>query len=69
MTPVAGIDVETEAKDRRDLELPGHQLELLQDAVRAGGALRGLVAVQGAGQEKRTQHHAAGSHACPIPWS
>ncbi|NWZ25613.1 XYL2 arabinofuranosidase, partial [Asarcornis scutulata] len=29
-----GIDVETEAKDRRDLELPGHQLELLQDAVR-----------------------------------
>ncbi|XP_027299621.1 uncharacterized protein [Anas platyrhynchos] len=30
-----GIDVETEAKDRRDLELPGHQLELLQDAVRA----------------------------------
>ncbi|XP_040390848.1 probable beta-D-xylosidase 7 isoform X1 [Cygnus olor] len=30
-----GIDVETEAKDRRDLALPGHQLELLQDAVRA----------------------------------
>ncbi|NXK57118.1 BXL6 xylosidase, partial [Chauna torquata] len=29
-----GIDVETEAKDRRDLSLPGHQLELLQDAVR-----------------------------------
>ncbi|NWW54655.1 XYL2 arabinofuranosidase, partial [Pedionomus torquatus] len=28
-----GIDVETEAKDRRDLSLPGHQLELLQDAV------------------------------------
>lgn len=69
LTPGTGIDVETEAKDRRDLELPGHQLELLQDAVRAGGALRGLVAVQGAGQEKRTQHHAAGSHACPIPWS
>ncbi|NXC48718.1 XYL2 arabinofuranosidase, partial [Penelope pileata] len=29
-----GTDVETEAKDRRDLSLPGHQLELLQDAVR-----------------------------------
>ncbi|NXX47896.1 XYL2 arabinofuranosidase, partial [Tricholaema leucomelas] len=28
-----GIDVETEAKDRRDLSLPGHQLDLLQDAV------------------------------------
>ncbi|NXS59862.1 XYL2 arabinofuranosidase, partial [Brachypteracias leptosomus] len=28
-----GVDVETEAKDRRDLSLPGHQLELLQDAV------------------------------------
>ncbi|NWI66084.1 XYL2 arabinofuranosidase, partial [Todus mexicanus] len=28
-----GIDVETEAKDRRDLSLPGRQLELLQDAV------------------------------------
>ncbi|KAF1438310.1 Beta-xylosidase/alpha-L-arabinofuranosidase 2, partial [Pygoscelis papua] len=28
-----GTDVETEAKDRRDLSLPGHQLELLQDAV------------------------------------
>ncbi|NXH96811.1 XYL2 arabinofuranosidase, partial [Pachycephala philippinensis] len=28
-----GIDVETEAKDRSDLSLPGHQLELLQDAV------------------------------------
>ncbi|NXA19072.1 XYL2 arabinofuranosidase, partial [Ibidorhyncha struthersii] len=31
--PHAGTDVETEAKDRRDLSLPGHQLELLQDAV------------------------------------
>ncbi|XP_074904798.1 uncharacterized protein LOC142040610 [Buteo buteo] len=30
-----GTDVETEAKDRRDLSLPGHQLELLQDAVEA----------------------------------
>ncbi|KAM9369662.1 uncharacterized protein LRP34_010269 [Phaethornis superciliosus] len=30
-----GVDVETEAKDRSDLLLPGHQLELLQDAVRA----------------------------------
>ncbi|XP_067167499.1 uncharacterized protein [Apteryx mantelli] len=30
-----GTDVETEAKDREDLSLPGHQLELLQDAVRA----------------------------------
>ncbi|KAM7083433.1 uncharacterized protein J5F26_013810 isoform 1-T1 [Ciconia maguari] len=30
-----GTDVETEAKDRRDLSLPGHQLELLQDAVQA----------------------------------
>ncbi|NWS73760.1 XYL2 arabinofuranosidase, partial [Crotophaga sulcirostris] len=28
-----GMDVETEAKDRSDLSLPGHQLELLQDAV------------------------------------
>ncbi|KFV75028.1 Beta-xylosidase/alpha-L-arabinofuranosidase 2, partial [Dryobates pubescens] len=28
-----GIDVETEAKDRRDLSLPGHQLDLLQDVV------------------------------------
>ncbi|NXI47960.1 XYL2 arabinofuranosidase, partial [Galbula dea] len=28
-----GIDVETEGKDRRDLSLPGHQLDLLQDAV------------------------------------
>ncbi|NXL06311.1 XYL2 arabinofuranosidase, partial [Mesembrinibis cayennensis] len=28
-----GTGVETEAKDRRDLSLPGHQLELLQDAV------------------------------------
>ncbi|NWT56383.1 XYL2 arabinofuranosidase, partial [Erythrocercus mccallii] len=28
-----GVDVETEAKDRSDLSLPGHQLELLQDAV------------------------------------
>lgn len=34
--PHAGTDVETEAKDRRDLSLPGHQLELLQDAVEAG---------------------------------
>ncbi|XP_017683744.1 PREDICTED: probable beta-D-xylosidase 2 [Lepidothrix coronata] len=30
-----GVDVETEAKDRSDLSLPGHQLELLQDAVQA----------------------------------
>ncbi|XP_064897546.1 xylan 1,4-beta-xylosidase-like [Columba livia] len=30
-----GIDVETEGKDRSDLSLPGHQLELLQDAVQA----------------------------------
>ncbi|KFU89405.1 Beta-xylosidase/alpha-L-arabinofuranosidase 2, partial [Chaetura pelagica] len=29
-----GTAVENEAKDRRDLSLPGHQLELLQDAVR-----------------------------------
>ncbi|NWY00947.1 XYL2 arabinofuranosidase, partial [Nothoprocta ornata] len=29
-----GIDVETEGKDREDLSLPGHQLQLLQDAVR-----------------------------------
>ncbi|KFO81274.1 Beta-xylosidase/alpha-L-arabinofuranosidase 2, partial [Cuculus canorus] len=29
-----GVSVETEAKDRSDLALPGHQLELLQDAVR-----------------------------------
>ncbi|NWX18734.1 XYL2 arabinofuranosidase, partial [Aegotheles bennettii] len=29
-----GVDVEMEAKDRSDLSLPGHQLELLQDAVR-----------------------------------
>ncbi|NWV00316.1 BXL5 xylosidase, partial [Upupa epops] len=28
-----GTDVETEGKDRRDLSLPGHQLQLLQDAV------------------------------------
>ncbi|NWW25406.1 XYL2 arabinofuranosidase, partial [Falcunculus frontatus] len=28
-----GVDVETEAKDRSDLSLPGHQLKLLQDAV------------------------------------
>ncbi|NXL57259.1 XYL2 arabinofuranosidase, partial [Chordeiles acutipennis] len=28
-----GTDVEMEAKDRRDMSLPGHQLELLQDAV------------------------------------
>ncbi|KAJ6655616.1 hypothetical protein lerEdw1_004968 [Lerista edwardsae] len=28
-----GIDLETEAVDRSDLALPGHQLELLQDAV------------------------------------
>ncbi|NXG71092.1 XYL2 arabinofuranosidase, partial [Baryphthengus martii] len=28
-----GTALETEAKDRRDLSLPGHQLELLQDAV------------------------------------
>ncbi|KYO47973.1 MAP7 domain-containing protein 1 isoform A [Alligator mississippiensis] len=28
-----GIDVESETKDRRDLALPGHQLQLLQDAV------------------------------------
>ncbi|NXL34225.1 XYL2 arabinofuranosidase, partial [Glaucidium brasilianum] len=32
--PRGGADVETEAKDRRDLSLPGHQLELLQDAVK-----------------------------------
>lgn len=49
LTPGTGIDVETEAKDRRDLELPGHQLELLQDAVRAGRALRGLGALLEAG--------------------
>ncbi|XP_068773671.1 uncharacterized protein [Struthio camelus] len=30
-----GTDVEMEGKDREDLSLPGHQLELLQDAVRA----------------------------------
>ncbi|NXA42379.1 XYL2 arabinofuranosidase, partial [Eudromia elegans] len=29
-----GIDLETEAKDREDLSLPGHQLQLLQDATR-----------------------------------
>ncbi|NXJ13842.1 BXL6 xylosidase, partial [Odontophorus gujanensis] len=29
-----GIDVEMEARDRKDLSLPGHQLQLLQDAVR-----------------------------------
>ncbi|NXN91732.1 XYL2 arabinofuranosidase, partial [Rhinopomastus cyanomelas] len=28
-----GTDVETEARDRQDLALPGHQLQLLQDAV------------------------------------
>ncbi|CAI5781700.1 probable beta-D-xylosidase 2 [Podarcis lilfordi] len=28
-----GMDLETETKDRKDLALPGHQLELLQDAV------------------------------------
>lgn len=28
--------METEARDRKDLSLPGHQLELLQDAVQAG---------------------------------
>ncbi|NXT28266.1 XYL2 arabinofuranosidase, partial [Syrrhaptes paradoxus] len=28
-----GTDLETEGKDREDLSLPGHQLELLQDAV------------------------------------
>lgn len=31
-----GTDVEMEAKDRKDLSLPGHQLELLQDVVQAG---------------------------------
>lgn len=36
--PHLGVDVETEAKDRSDLSLPGHQLELLQDAVQAGRA-------------------------------
>lgn len=35
--------METEARDRRDLSLPGHQLELLQDAVQAG---RGSVGPQ-----------------------
>ncbi|XP_064381325.1 uncharacterized protein LOC112985776 [Dromaius novaehollandiae] len=30
-----GTDVEMEARDREDLSLPGHQLQLLQDAVRA----------------------------------
>lgn len=41
--PHPGIDVETEAKDRSDLSLLGHQLELLQDAVQAG---RGSVGPQ-----------------------
>lgn len=41
--PHPGVDVETEAKDRSDLSLPGHQLELLQDAVQAG---RGSVGPQ-----------------------
>lgn len=40
--PHAGTDVETEAKDRRDLSLPGHQLELLQDVVQAGRGSAGL---------------------------
>ncbi len=31
-----GIEVETEGHDRHDLELPGHQLQLLQDAVKFG---------------------------------
>ncbi|XP_052554728.1 uncharacterized protein LOC128088344 [Tympanuchus pallidicinctus] len=30
-----GVDVEMEARDREHLSLPGHQLQLLQDAVRA----------------------------------
>lgn len=34
-----GVDVEMEARDREHLSLPGHQLQLLQDAVRAGRAL------------------------------
>lgn len=40
--PHAGIDVETEGEDRSDLSLPGHQLELLQDAVQAGRGSVGL---------------------------
>lgn len=38
-SPHTGIDVEMEARDRKDLSLPGHQLQLLQDAVRAGRVL------------------------------
>lgn len=38
-SPHTGIDVEIEARDRKDLSLPGHQLQLLQDAVRAGRVL------------------------------
>lgn len=34
--------METEGKDRSDLSLPGHQLELLQDAVQAGRGCVGL---------------------------
>lgn len=31
-----GTDIESEGKDRRDMELPGKQLQLLQDAVKYG---------------------------------
>ena len=33
-----GIMVESEGRDRKDLDLPGNQLRLLQDAVKAGKA-------------------------------
>ncbi|XP_071137812.1 uncharacterized protein [Mytilus edulis] len=32
-----GTDIESEGTDRRDMELPGKQLQLLQDAVKYGG--------------------------------
>ena len=31
-----GTSIEREGKDRKDLDLPGHQLQLLQDAVQSG---------------------------------
>ena len=31
-----GITIESESRDRADLSLPGHQLQLLQDAVSVG---------------------------------
>lgn len=34
---ITGTEIEREGNDRRNMELPGKQLQLLQDAVKYGG--------------------------------